>query len=424
MNDRELMRQLLGEDLLDDVEEPDKRYLEELELLESGGYNAGGPTAEELAWLEQSSEDDVRMKIMELAEEIGRETKLQMMLNRCEKKPDLLNDHDLLALGGSHMPRRQQDIIDDADLLAMRGGLSNVSSDRSRSSSSASYLSPKMYETRRRASVSFTPPANGAFSEQLVSEAKYGLSPPGLVRSTYANSPPPGLQTSSASLSPIRDTYPTQSTNARQPRVPQPLLCLNPGHGTRKRRLCRHFLKGHCKRGDTCDFLHDSSIFCPDEQKIFLGGLPAHVTADVLVQRLNDLGYAAINKPKVLRGFTPQVCLSSEDQAQRLIAVGKICIDGCMVDVRPYEDKKPPDDVKRSVFLGGLPTGITSAEIKRDLLKIGVEVSNHPIVKAGFSPQVVVSTPNDAQNMIKAKKVMVGGKMVEVRPYVNFRKRY
>lgn len=76
---------------------------------------------------------------------------------------------------------------------------------------------------------------------------------------------------------------------------------------TRKRRLCRHFLKGFCKRGDTCDFLHDSSIFCADEQKIFLGGLPAHMDAPLLVQRLRELGYEVINKPKVLRGFSPQL---------------------------------------------------------------------------------------------------------------------
>jgi len=42
----------------------------------------------------------------------------------------------------------------------------------------------------------------------------------------------------------------------------------------RKRRLCRHFLKGHCKRGNTCDFLHDSSIFCHEMQKVFLGRSP------------------------------------------------------------------------------------------------------------------------------------------------------
>lgn len=192
----------------------------------------------------------------------------------------------------------------------------------------------------------------------------------------------------------------------------------------RKRRLCRHFLKGHCKRGSSCDFLHDSSIFCPDQQKVFLGGLPASVNAELLCVKLSEMGYTVINKPKVLRGFTPQVCLASMAQAQKLIEIGKIYIDGSMVDVRPYEDKKPPDDLKRSVFLGGLPNGIRVADIKEGLSEAGVRVCNFPIIKAGFTPQVVLGSPEEAQQLINAKKVFVAGKLVEVRPYVNFRKRY
>merc|ERR1719233_1544340 len=49
-----------------------------------------------------------------------------------------------------------------------------------------------------------------------------------------------------------------------------------------KRRLCRHFLKGCCNRGDSCDFQHDESIFCSDDQKVFLDGLPTHITDKVL----------------------------------------------------------------------------------------------------------------------------------------------
>jgi len=193
---------------------------------------------------------------------------------------------------------------------------------------------------------------------------------------------------------------------------------------TGKRRLCRHFLKGHCKRGNSCDFLHDNSIFCPDKQKVFLGGLPAHTTAEYLCMKLKEKNYTVINKPKVLRGFTPQVCLATIEQAQSLIAEGKIFIDGSPVDVRPYEDRKPPDDLKRSIFLGGLPNGILVSDIKQELALLGVRVMNHPILKAGFVPQVVLGSPEEAQRLIKASRVMLKGKLVEVRPYVNFRKRY
>lgn len=199
----------------------------------------------------------------------------------------------------------------------------------------------------------------------------------------------------------------------------------------RKRRLCRHFLKGHCKRGRACDFLHDSSIFCPDLQKVFLGGLPAHITENTLRAKLAEQGYTVINKPKVLRGFTPQVCLGSIEEAQRLIEKGKINIDGSLVDVRPYEafakdnlDKKLPDDIKRSVFLGGLANGTTGQMIKDDLERMDVKVVNHPIIKTGFTPMVTLGTTEQAQMLVKLKKVRVNDTLVDVRPYVNFRKRY
>lgn len=199
---------------------------------------------------------------------------------------------------------------------------------------------------------------------------------------------------------------------------------LSPMNRKRRSRLCRHFLKGHCKRGSSCDFLHDSSIFCPDSQKVFLGGLPATLTSDRLIRKLGEMGYTVINKPKVLRGFTPQVCFASIEQAQQLMEMGKILIDGSMCDVRPYEDKKPPDSIKKSVFLGGLPTGLKVKEIKESLQALGVTVCNYPILKNGFSPQVVLATPEQAQRLVKLRRVSIAGKLVEVRPYVNFRKRY
>jgi len=195
---------------------------------------------------------------------------------------------------------------------------------------------------------------------------------------------------------------------------------------TRKRRLCRHFLKGHCKRGNACDFLHDKSIFCPNSQKVFLGGLPAHLTEVTLRQKLAEQGYEVINKPKVLRGFTPQVCLSSVEEAQRLIEKRNILIDGTLVDVRAYQafakcdvEKIQPDEIKRSVFLGGLARGTTSQMIKDDLQKMNVEVVNRPLVKTGFTPKVTLQTVEECEILINLKKVRINNTMVEVRPYNN-----
>jgi len=203
-----------------------------------------------------------------------------------------------------------------------------------------------------------------------------------------------------------------------------------PNAPIRKRRLCRHYLKGHCKRGNDCDFLHDASIFCDDQQKVFLGGLPAHITQSTLRERMAEQGFEIINSPKVFRGFTPQVCLGSVEQAQRLVTRGRISIDGTDVDVRPYrpqysatQDKKQfSDDVSCSVFLGGIPSGTTRYMIKDALEKLGMKVVNNPLVKLGFSPQVKLGTPEEAQKLVQMKQVLINNTLVDVRPYVNARR--
>jgi len=193
----------------------------------------------------------------------------------------------------------------------------------------------------------------------------------------------------------------------------------------RKRRLCRHFLKGHCKRGRGCDFLHDPTIFCDDQQKVFLGGLPEHITQKTLRKKLARQGYKVLNSPKIFRGFTPQVCLASVKQAQRLISNGSITIDGATVDVRPY---RPYNHLfgnanilmedSRSVFLGGLSSGTTRQMIKDDVEKLGVRVMNHPIVKNGFTPQVTFETEKQAQRLVRMKQIWVNGTRVDVRPFI------
>lgn len=197
----------------------------------------------------------------------------------------------------------------------------------------------------------------------------------------------------------------------------------------RKRRLCRHFVKGFCLRGDSCDFLHDRSFFCTDEQKVFLGGLPQNLTAEALKTKLERQGFTILNKPRVIRGFTPKVCLGSVEEAGRLVAMGSITIDGHNVDVRPYKDKDHlrkglPSVVKRSVFLGGLPENTNSEMIVSDLQRLDIKVVQCPVVKDGYAPRVVLDSLESAKMLVSLKRVMVNGTAVDVRPYVNFRKRY
>jgi hypothetical protein len=203
----------------------------------------------------------------------------------------------------------------------------------------------------------------------------------------------------------------------------------NNNSGFRKRRLCRHFVKGFCIRGDACDFLHDPSVFCTDEQQVFLGGLPLHFTPELLKLKLEEQGLTVLNEPRIMRGFTPKVCLGSVEEAKKLISQRAIIIDDHRLDVRPYQDKNQlrkglPSVVKRSVFLGGLPENTTGEMIISDLKRLDVRVVDYPVIKDGYAPRVVLESVKNAKMLTSLKRVMVNGTVVDVRPYVNFRKRY
>jgi len=200
-------------------------------------------------------------------------------------------------------------------------------------------------------------------------------------------------------------------------------------HFRRKRRLCRHFVKGFCLRGDTCDFLHDPSVLCTDEQKVFLGGLPPNLTAETLKSKLEGQGLIILNKPRIMRGFTPQICLGSVKEAEKLVNQRFIYIDDHRVDVRPYQDRDQlrnglPSVVKRSVFLGGLAEDTTGEMIIEDLRRLDIQVVDFPVVKKGYAPRVVLDSVENAKMLVSLQRVMVNAIAVDVRPFVNFRKRY
>jgi len=194
----------------------------------------------------------------------------------------------------------------------------------------------------------------------------------------------------------------------------------------KRSRHCRHFLKGHCERGDSCGFRHDRSVFCTNMQKVFLGGLPSHLNANLLKQKLVEQGYTVLNNPKIFLWFSPQVCLGSVDEAKKLIEKGTIVIDGTIVRVRPFEGykrnkKTAPDEVERSVFLGGLKLSTTADIVKDEMAKLGFKVVNIPIVKTGFSPQVMLESVEQTQKLLKLQQVEINGAKVNVRPYANIR---
>jgi len=194
-----------------------------------------------------------------------------------------------------------------------------------------------------------------------------------------------------------------------------------------KARHCRHFLKGRCDRGASCGFRHDYSLFCTDLQKVFLGGLPKHLTSSLLRQKLSEQGYTVLNNPRIHRWYSPQVCLGSIAEAERLVEKGTIVIDGASVRVRPYKavrgdkKKKLPDEVRRSVFLGGLASSTTAEMIRNQLAKIGLVVVNTPVVKSGYSRKVVLETLEQAQTLLRLSRVKINGSWASVRPFANLR---
>jgi len=186
---------------------------------------------------------------------------------------------------------------------------------------------------------------------------------------------------------------------------------------------CRHFAKGWCRQGKACSFLHSLKDSHPDSQKVFLGGLPHSITPAKLVHELGQQGFRVINEPKIFRGFSPQICLASDVEAMKMLEEGRITICGSKVEVRPYkaitkkERDRQLDTNRRSVFLGGLPSSVTVQMLKASIDKLGMKMTNRPLIKAGFIPKVTLANTEQAQNLVARGTLTINGATVSVRTY-------
>jgi len=161
------------------------------------------------------------------------------------------------------------------------------------------------------------------------------------------------------------------------------------------------------------------------EQRIFLGGLPIGMTERSLRQQLAAKGYKVLKRPKILRGFAPEVLMRSAQEAKELVELGTIMIKGVKVEVRPFnplmkqnESRKIPNIKKRSISLSGLLSGTTAKDIQEVFAELGVRIENYPVVTFGFSPQVILETVPQARALIERRKILINGTLVDVRPFM------
>jgi NAD(P)H-dependent FMN reductase len=78
---------------------------------------------------------------------------------------------------------------------------------------------------------------------------------------------------------------------------------------------------------------------------------------------------------------------------------------------------------KRSVFIGGMSSETTSKNLLDVLSEMGMKVINHPVIKNGFARQVILDTISQAKTLITMKRIQVKGTIVDVRPFVHYRRK-
>jgi len=185
-------------------------------------------------------------------------------------------------------------------------------------------------------------------------------------------------------------------------------------------KLCRHYLRGECTLGEECTFLHDISVLKPDEQKVFIGGIPRNCPPDVVVKSLAKQGYTAINIPKCHPcGFAPKVCLDSVANAKKLLKQARIRIGDKLADVRRFNDSRGNGRDLRSVFVLGLPDGITGKRLMDDMTKQGFAVEREPVIEKGASycQRVELQTLEMVDALLVLEKIPVGGKHITIKKY-------
>merc|ERR1712096_272995 len=155
-------------------------------------------------------------------------------------------------------------------------------------------------------------------------------------------------------------------------------------------------------------------------QKVFIGGIPRNCTPEQLVEALNKAGYKTINTPKCHPcGFAPKVCLETVEKARELLKQARIKIGDKLADVRRFNDSRGNGRDLRSVFVLGLPDGITGKRLMDDMTKQGFVVEREPVIEKGASycQRVELQTLEMVDALLVLEKIPVGGKHITIKKY-------
>merc|ERR1719268_142904 len=76
------------------------------------------------------------------------------------------------------------------------------------------------------------------------------------------------------------------------------------------------------------------------KRSVFIGGLPVGTSTKNLLDVLVEIGMNVINYPVIKHGFARQVILDTISQAQSLIIMKKLRVNGALADIRPFVNQK------------------------------------------------------------------------------------
>merc|ERR1711964_150844 len=189
-------------------------------------------------------------------------------------------------------------------------------------------------------------------------------------------------------------------------------------------RLCKHFLLGKCGAGDKCTYAHDISVLKPDEQKVFIGGIPSACTSRQLVAAIEKLGFKVLNIPKCHpSGFSPKVCLGSVEEAKELLKIARIPVGDHTVDVRKFNDSRSKDQDNFCVTITGIPEGTSGYTLLQGLEKCGFPIDRSPVIDDGATVCLgcEMSTIEQCDALLAIESLPCMGttlKFKEFKPYV------